>query len=307
MIPFALDMFDLQVNGYAGTDFNREGLTAESLHHACVCLKEDGVQAVLATFITDDLDKMSQRMRTLAELREKDPLAQEMIAGVHIEGPFINGEKGYVGAHPPNAVKPGTVEHAKQLVDAAGGLAKLVTLAPECDAGYATTKWLSEQGICVSAGHCNPSREVLSAACDHGLRMFTHLGNGCPMLMHRHDNIIQRALSLKDRLWLCFIPDGVHIEFFALQNYLRCAGVEHSIFVTDAISASRLGPGKFTLAGWDIVIGEDLVARSPDGSHFVGSTVTWPRIQENNEKHIGLTREELNQLSIENPRKALGM
>ncbi len=127
------------------------------------------------------------------------------------------------------------------------------------------------------------------------------------MLMHRHDNIVQRALSLRDRLWLCFIPDGVHIEFFALQNYLRAAGVEHSILVTDAISASRLGPGKFTLAGWDIVIGEDLVARSPDGSHFVGSTVTWPRIQENNEKHLGLSAEELHTLTVENPRKALGL
>lgn len=300
-------MFDLQVNGYAGTDFNRDGLTAQGLHHACVCLEEDGVQGILATFITDDLEAMSRRMSTLVALREKDELARKVIAGIHIEGPFINGEKGYVGAHPPHAVKPATTEHAKTLLDAAGGLARLVTLAPECDAGYATTAWLSGQGVCVSAGHCNPSREVLAAACDHGLRMFTHVGNGCPMLMHRHDNIIQRVLSLKDRLWLCFIPDGVHIEFFALQNYLRAAGVGRSIFVTDAISASRLGPGRFTLAGWDIVIGEDLVARSPDGSHFVGSTVTWPRIQENNQKHIGLSPAELTRVSVENPRRALGM
>lgn len=300
-------MFDLQVNGYAGTDFNREGLTTEGLHHACKCLREDGVEAILATVITDDLDAMCSRLRAVAELRERDPLAQEVIAGFHIEGPFINAEKGYVGAHPPHAVKPAGVEPAKRLLDACQGLAKLVTLAPECDAGFATTEWLSGQGVCVSAGHCNPPLEVLAAACDHGLRMFTHVGNGCPMLMHRHDNIIQRVLSLREKLWLCFIPDGVHIEFFALQNYLRAAGVERSIFVTDAISASRLGPGRFTLAGWDIVIGEDLVARSPDGSHFVGSTVTWPRIQENNARHIGLVESDLKRVSVENPRRALGM
>ena len=150
---------------------------------------------------------------------------------------------------------------------------------------FATTKWLAEQRRrAFPRVTAIPRATVLAAACDNGLKMFTHVGNGCPMQMHRHDNIIQRALSLRDRLWLCFIPDGVHIEFFALQNYLRSAGVERSIFVTDAISASRLGPGRFTLAGWDIVIGDDLVARSPDGSHFVGSTVTWPRIQENNRK-----------------------
>lgn len=300
-------MFDLQVNGYAGTDFNRDGLTADALRHACECLREDGVEGIFATFITDDLDKMECRMKTLVELREKSALARKMIAGIHIEGPFINPEKGYVGAHPPHAVKPATVENAKRLFDAAGGLATLVTLAPECDAGFATTKWLSERGACVSAGHCNPSRDLLAAACDNGLKMFTHVGNGCPMQMHRHDNIIQRALSLRDRLWLCFIPDGVHIEFFALQNYLRSAGLERSIFVTDAISASRLGPGRFTLAGWDILIGDDLVARSPDGSHFVGSTVTWPRIRKNNRDSIGLSEEDLLRVSVINPKRALGL
>ncbi|MFZ4763649.1 MAG: N-acetylglucosamine-6-phosphate deacetylase [Roseimicrobium sp.] len=298
-------MFDLQVNGYAGTDFNRDGLTAEALHHACVCLREDGVQQILATVITDDLDAMCRRLHAIASLREQDPLVKEVIAGCHIEGPFIHAEKGYVGAHPPHAVKPATVEDAKRLLDACQGLAKLVTLAPEGDAHFTTTSWLSAQGLCVSAGHCNPSREVLAAACDHGLRMFTHVGNGCPMQMHRHDNIIQRALSLRDRLWLCFIPDGVHIEFYALRNYLRAAGVGRTIFVTDAISASRLGPGRYTLAGWEILIGEDLVARSPDGSHFVGSTVTWPRIQQNNIHHLCLTEEELRQVTMVNPGRAL--
>jgi N-acetylglucosamine-6-phosphate deacetylase len=300
-------MFDLQVNGYAGTDFNRDDLTPESLHHACECLAADGVHRILATFITDDIPRMATRMGTLADLRERDPLAAKMIAGIHIEGPFINPEKGYVGAHPPHAVRPAQTEDARRLIDAAKGLAKLVTLAPEHDAGLATTRWLVKQGVKVSAGHCNPSLDVLTAACDSGLSLFTHVGNGCPLLMHRHDNIIQRALSLHERLWLCFIPDGVHVEFFALRNYLRAAGLERSIFVTDAISAARLGPGRYTLAGWDLQIGDDLVARSPDGSHFVGSTVTWPRIQKDSAPSLGLTPEDLQTLTVDNPRRALGL
>ncbi|MDB6074901.1 MAG: N-acetylglucosamine-6-phosphate deacetylase [Verrucomicrobiaceae bacterium] len=298
---------DLQVNGYAGTDFNRDGLTAEALHHACACLKEDGCDQILATFITDTIENLERRMRTLVELRAKDPLAQEVIAGLHIEGPFINPEKGYVGAHPPQCVKPGNVDDAKRLLEASQGLAKLVTLAPECDAGFATTAYLAGQGVVVSAGHCNPSLDTLRESAEHGLSMFTHVGNGCPMLMHRHDNVVQRALALHEKLWLCFIPDGVHVEFYALRNYLRAAGIERSIFVTDAFSASRLGPGNFTLAGWDIVIGEDLVARSPDGSHFVGSTVTVPRILVNARDHLGLSEGEVATLLDVNPRRALGL
>lgn len=298
---------DLQVNGYAGTDFNRDDLTAEALHHACHCLREDGCDAILATFITDDVATLERRMSTLVKLREKDPLAQEVIAGIHIEGPFINPEKGYVGAHPPQCVKPANLEDTKRLLDAAGGLTKIITLAPEHDENFHVTEFLSSNGITVSAGHCNPSLEQLRTATEHGLSMFTHVGNGCPMLMHRHDNIIHRALALRDRLWLCFIPDGVHIDFFALINYLRSAGLEKTIFVTDAISAARLGPGNYTLAGWDIKIGEDLVARSPDGSHFVGSTVTIPRILSNGQQSLGLTKAELELLLDTNPRKAVGL
>lgn len=298
---------DLQVNGYAGTDFNRDGLTAEALHHACVCLLEDGCDSILATFITDDVAALEGRMRRLVELREKDSLAREVIAGIHIEGPFINPEKGYVGAHPPQHVRPANLEDTKRLLDAAGGLTKIITLAPEKDENFHVTEFLANNGVTVSAGHCNPSLDTLRAACEHGLAMFTHVGNGCPMQMHRHDNIIQRALALRDKLWLCFIPDGVHVDFFALQNYLRCAGLEKTIFVTDAISAARLGPGKYTLAGWDILIGDDLVARSPDGSHFVGSTVTVPRILSNGQQHLGLSKAELALLLDENPRKAVGL
>src|SRR6478672_1281432 len=78
-LRFHESMFDLQVNGYAGTDFNRDGLTAEALHHACECLGEDGVEGILATVITDDLDAMCRRLRAVAELRERDPLAKQII------------------------------------------------------------------------------------------------------------------------------------------------------------------------------------------------------------------------------------
>ena len=54
------------------------------------------------------------------------------------------------------------------------------------------SRLLKDHGVIVSAGHTDAPLDALNAAIDAGLSMFTHLGNGCPMLMHRHDNIIQR-------------------------------------------------------------------------------------------------------------------
>ncbi|HYO11340.1 MAG TPA: hypothetical protein VER17_20415 [Tepidisphaeraceae bacterium] len=297
---------DLQVNGYGGVDFNQDDLSAEDLHRACEKLEQDGVGGILATIITERLDGMVARLARLAQLRERDPLARKLIAGFHVEGPFINETAGYRGAHPLDAVRRASVDDAQRLFDACGGLLKLFTLAPERDAGMETTRWLAARGVVVSAGHTDASIDELSTAADAGLSMFTHVGNGCPMQLHRHDNIVQRALHLRDRLWLCFIADGVHVPPPALANYLALAG-DRAIVVTDAIAPAGLGPGRYRLARWDLLIGDDRVARAPDGSHFVGSAITMRQTHADLRDHLGLSEARCRQLLVENPRRAVGL
>ena len=299
---------DLQVNGYAGVDFNSDNLTADDLHKACEEIRDSGVVGILATFITDEIDAMSKRLSRLNELREVDPLANEIIWGVHIEGPFINPEPGYVGAHPISAVRPANVEDMKKLVEASGGLTRYVTLAPEYDKQMRTTQYLADAGIRVAAGHCNPSLDQLKAAIDAGLTLFTHLGNGCPGTMNRHDNIIQRALSLTDRLTVCWIADDIHIPYTALGNYLRCVGFERCLVVSDAISAAGLGPGRYDLAGHEIEVDENLVTcMDGDKSHLAGSATSLPQMATKLSEKLGLTDEQINKLCCDNPRRAIGM
>ena len=298
---------DLQVNGYAGVDFNSDDLTAQQLHDACARLQADGVAAVYATIITEKLDLMCARLRRLVELRDRDPLARQIIPGFHVEGPFISEIAGYRGAHPADAVLPATRETAKRLVDSAGGLLRLFTMAPERDVNRDVIRFLAQNNVIVSAGHTDASLDQLEAAIDVGLSMFTHVGNGCPMIgMHRHDNIIQRALHLRDRLWLCFIADTVHVPAFALKNYLDLAG-DRAIVVTDAIAPAGLGPGRYRMGRWDLLIGDDMVARAPDGSHFVGAAITMAQTHANLCDRLHLDEARCRQLLVENPRRAVGL
>jgi N-acetylglucosamine-6-phosphate deacetylase len=297
---------DLQVNGYAGVDFNADGLTADALHRACARLELDGVSACLGTIISDDLDAMCGRLAALAAAREADGLTRRLIAGIHIEGPFLNEREGFRGAHPRAAMRPGNADDMDRLLDAAAGLTRLVTLAPERDPEMAVTRMLVSRGIVVSAGHTDASLDELRAAADAGLSMCTHVGNACPAHLPRHDNIIQRMLSLSDRLWMCFIGDGAHVPFVALGNYLRLAGLDRSLVVTDAMAAAGLGPGRYTLGPWDLQIGEDLVARSPDG-HLVGSAVTMAQSAARLREGLGLPAAAIRQLTGENPRRAVGL
>jgi N-acetylglucosamine-6-phosphate deacetylase len=297
---------DLQVNGYGGVDFQLDAITPEAMRHACERLRADGVAGILATVVTEDLTLMANRLRRLVEFRERDPLVRDVVIGLHIEGPFISPHDGYRGAHPRDAVREADRDNMKRLLDAAGGLTRLVTLAPEMDPGMATTRLVAGQGIRVSAGHTNATMDQLHAAIDAGLSMFTHLGNGCPMLMHRHDNIIQRALSLSDRIWPMFIADGAHVTFPALRNYLKASDPARTIVVTDAVTPAGQGPGRFKFGRWDIVIGDDLTIRAPDGSHLIGSAMTMPQAVHRLVQHVGLTSEQATQLTATNPRNAIG-
>ena len=301
-----MDYFDIQVNGYGGVDFNVDDLSPDSLHEACAALARDGVAGCLATFITEHAPRMASRIARLVALRERDDVARRVIAGLHVEGPFLNEQPGYRGAHPADAIVPADVDVAARLIDAGGGLIRLTTLAPERDAGLAVTRWLAARGVAVAAGHCDPTLDELRAALDAGLTLFTHLGNACPMALPRHDNVIQRALSLSDRLTCCFIADGVHVPTFALKNYLKVAGVDRCCVVTDAMSAAGLGPGRYRLSRWEVIVGDDLAARAPDGSHLIGSAMTMPQ-NAANLRAIGLDEVDVRALLVDNPRRAVGL
>ncbi len=297
---------DLQLNGYRGADFNADGLTIQSCHAACKALRADGVAGVLATITTDDLECMLARLAWIAEIRRRDPLIARMILGIHVEGPFLNPGPGYAGDHPLESIRPADQDAAKRLVDAAEGLVRIVTLAPEHDPGLKVTRWLAKQKIIVSAGHCNPSLGQLRAAIDAGLSMFTHLGTGCPMFLHCHDNIIQRVLSLADELWICFIGDGLHIPYPTLANYLRCVPADRAIIVSDGISAAGLEQDRPAPRARKRHSDGDLAAGAPDDSHSMRATATMRQIAAGLHHKAGLDRAAIRRLTLTNPSRALG-
>jgi N-acetylglucosamine-6-phosphate deacetylase len=300
-----MHFIDLQINGYAGVDFNGDDLSLEAMHRACEALREDGAVGILATIITAPLPRLLARLAQLADWRQRDPLIRCLVCGFHLEGPFLNEAPGYAGAHPGGAMRPADCDAMQALLEAAQGMIRLVTLAPERDSGAKLTRFLADRNILVAAGHCDPTREELRAAIDAGLSLFTHFGNGCPTFLPRHDNILQRALSLRDRLFFTFIADGVHIPPYVLRNYLDLVGIDRAIVVTDAMAAARLGPGRYTLGKQTVEIGTDQIARCPDQDSLAGSTATMPEMAELLRREVGLTESQIERLVYQNPQRIL--
>ncbi len=296
---------DLQVNGYADIDFNADKLSLEDVAAVCRRLHDDGVAGILATVITADIDAMCRRLANICRVREADSAIAAMIWGVHIEGPFLNEQPGYIGAHPAEFARPADIDSMQRLLDAAGGLTRIVTLAPERDDKFQVTKLLAKQSVRVSAGHCNPSFDEMRAGIDAGLSLFTHLGNGCPAMLPRHDNVIQRVLAVADQLHIGFIADGVHVPFAALGNYLKCCGLDRAFIVTDAICGAGQGPGEYSIGNQRVVIDENLATWSADRSHLMGSAGTMRQSESNLRRALGFNDGQVRQLLVENPHRIL--
>ncbi|MGN6546370.1 MAG: N-acetylglucosamine-6-phosphate deacetylase [Aureliella sp.] len=296
---------DLQVNGFMGVDFNDPALDPRQIAFAAREMQLAGVECALATVITAPLANMCTCVQKLAHAIDSQPEVAQCIGGIHIEGPFISGEKGYVGAHPTDCVLGDDVAALDQLLAAGGRHVKLMTLAPEVDRSSKLTRHLVDRNILVAAGHTNAQVEELERAIDAGLQLFTHVGNACPLEVHRHDNILQRALSLAPRLKYTFIADGWHLPSFVVKNLIRCATLDNLAVVSDAISAAGLGPGEFQLGNRRIKVGEDRCARSPDGQHFVGAAATMADADHWLSKHVGLDAADRARLLYENPKQWL--
>jgi N-acetylglucosamine-6-phosphate deacetylase len=302
--PAPLSLFDLQVNGFAGVDFQRP-VTPEALHGACVQLRACGMHRILATFITDSAAALETKFRAVEACRRGDALAQECIVGYHLEGPFLSAESGYRGAHPPEWMRDPDWEIFAALQEAAQGGIRLLTLAPERAGSAALIRKLVRSGVRVSLGHTNASEDEISAAIDAGATLCTHLGNGCPAVLPRHDNIIQRLLA-RDELIACFIPDGIHLPSNVLRNLIRAKPAGKVILTTDAMAAAGAPPGRYTIGALELEVGADAVVRLPGSNHFAGSALRLDHGVANAAEWLGIPLGEAAALASTVPAASLG-
>ena len=269
----AAGLFDFQVNGFGGVDFQRDNLTATEFAHAVAALRQHGTSGIFATLITDEIDALCRRFAALEKLCATVPSAGAAILGYHLEGPWLSPTPGYRGAHPAGPMRAPTLADYERLQAAAHGRLRLITLAPEWPGSAEFIAAVTQQGVHVSLGHTNASEAEIDAAIRAGARFCTHLGNGCPLELPRHDNIVQRLLA-RDELTACFIPDGIHLPKGVLKNFVRAKPNGRVLFTTDAMAGAGAPPGRYTIGPHLITVGADGVARQPGEKNFAGSTLT---------------------------------
>lgn len=265
-------LMDLQINGYAGVDFQGGAVSLDGLLTAARGLRRAGCTRFLATLVTDAWERMLDKLERLRALRNRSPELTASIAGWHVEGPFLSEQPGYCGAHDPGCMRDPLPRRIRELRAAAGDDLLLLTLAPERKGSIEAIALAVSLGIRISLGHTNASAERISEAIEAGASGFTHLGNGCPQTLDRHDNILWRILESRG-LTVSMIPDGRHVSPPLFRLAHRLLPSRALVYITDAMAAAGAPPGRYALGKMQLEVGDDQVVRMPGQPYFAGSAL----------------------------------
>ncbi|WP_034946182.1 N-acetylglucosamine-6-phosphate deacetylase [Erwinia oleae] len=235
-------LVDLQVNGYAGIDFNHYPFSPKAVAAVVEKLWQQGVTTFLPTVITASDRSIEQALSTLAAAREQ-PVVAAAVPGFHLEGPFLSPEDGPRGAHPLAHIGAPDDARFRRWQQAARGGIRLLTLSPEWANSTAFIQRCVGEGVMISIGHTSASAAQIADAVAAGASLSTHLGNGAHLHLPRHPNYIWQQLA-QDELACAMIADGDHLPLAVLKVFMRAKG-ERAFLVSDVTCFAGMPPGEY--------------------------------------------------------------
>ena len=294
---------DLQINGYMGVDFSDPALTADQFLATSDHIFKSGTGLFLPTIVTSSTEVYLRNLGIMYKAAESHGLLKN-IPGAHLEGPFISDKPGAVGAHRPAFVRKPDSRFFDEFMERCCNYVTVLTVAAEVPGMDEFISHVVSKGVVVSCGHQLAQSADLARAAKAGAKLLTHLGNGCPNLIDRHNNMIWAGMA-NDDLTAMIISDGHHLPADLVKCIIRCKGVDKVIITSDAAPIAGFPPGRYNCWNNDAVLEPNGRFHNPEKGCLVGSSVCVRQCAEFLAS-IGYSEEEIDKMTITNPLKMIG-
>lgn len=321
---------DLQVNGYRGINFSGSDITLADVLHVGELLAEQGVAAYCPTVITSSLETYRRNLPLIAAAAHQATgsveaaggventesvkgagsakatgittgIKRAKILGIHLEGPFISPDTGPRGIHQADFVHAPSIELYEELQELCEDSLALITVAPDQPGAIDLIRHINgHSDTVVSIGHHLASQAQITAAVDAGARAATHVGNGLPTMLHRHENPLWPIL-VEDRLTAFFIGDGFHLPPALLKVLFKTKTPERLILTSDLMHFGGLEPGSYKLGGLDITFEKNGKLHHAGGEQLAGAALPINRCAEYLHTSLGISEEIIHRIAWENP------
>jgi N-acetylglucosamine-6-phosphate deacetylase len=121
-------------------------------------------------------------------------------------------------------------------------------------------------------------------------------------LDHREPGVLGSVLA-DDRVSADLIADGIHVHPEMVSLFLRAKGEERAVLISDAISATGMGDGKFRLGNFEVEVKGN---RCEYEGKLAGSVLTLDRAVRNVTEFSKWTLQQSVRLATLNPARVLG-
>ncbi|NVY96453.1 N-acetylglucosamine-6-phosphate deacetylase [Lactobacillus sp. DCY120] len=258
-------LVDTHIHGLLGHDVMDND--ADGINAMAEGLLQCGVTSWLPTTVTGSKEQLRDICATIAQNQDKFTGAK--VAGINFEGPFFTPE--HKGAQNPKYFGDPNVETFNEWQEAAQGLLRQITIAPEREGAVEFCEKVSASGAVVCLGHSSATFEQAKACVEAGATTFTHTYNAMSPLNHRAPGMVGAAMSLSevnDEL----ICDGHHVNPYSARILVKVKGSEHIVLVTDCMSAGMMPDGDYMLGELPVVVGNG-TARLKDETHNLAGSI----------------------------------
>ena len=240
-------------------DDGPEGIDIARAGHAV-----HGTTRQVCSLITNPIDVMCENLRNVRAAMDRRP----DVLGSHLEGPFLALAR--KGAHDPECLKDPVPELVEQLLDAADGSLRQITIAPELPHGIDAIGRFAAAGVVPAVGHCDADYDMAKRGFDAGAGIITHMFNAMNGLHHREPGPIPAAVE-DPRVTIEIINDGFHVQDPMVRLGFGFAP-HRTAFVTDAMAATDCPDGPYKLGALDVNV-VDGHARLVSNGAIAGSTL----------------------------------
>ena len=255
---------DLHMHGGGGAQITTDD--PDEIRRAVAFHRAHGTTTTLASLVTDRLDRMVAAVSVIAGMIED---GEPGIAGIHLEGPFLNPAKR--GSHHGEFLLAPDPTALHRLLDAGRGHVRVITLAPELPGGMELLAEVVRAGVIAAVGHTEATYVQARDAFASGARLATHLFNAMRQFHHREPGPAGAALA-NPAVTCEVINDGIHVHDDAVRLAVASAGPDRIAFITDATPAAGMTSGQYFLGPVPVTADRGTV-RLADGT-LAGSTLT---------------------------------
>ncbi len=219
---------DNHIHGSFGINFNYANY--DEIKYVLKELYKLNIRGICPTLVGDTKENILKQLSCFKKIKEeqlKNKDKEAFVIGVHLEGSFLSPNKS--GIQDKSVFLKPNIENFKALTGDFEDVVKIVTIAPEEDAGL--IDYLNDKNILTQAGH-TAGEKIKNC------KATTHHFNAMNPIHHRNPSVTLEGL-IRDDIYIEIIADLIHLSEDIIKLILKTKDKNKILLVSDSLPSSN--------------------------------------------------------------------